>query len=200
MPRTAAQFEEIRSEKRTLIMETALRLFANHGYSNTSISQIAKEAKISKGLMYNYFDSKESLLKSILNDLADEFSKNIDPNKDKIITEEEALNFVDSTFELIENKRETLKLYFQLSFQPEVAELNTRTNLINKTVTEQQVLFINYLKAKNDPIAPKIAKVNIISFIRGFAITYVFYPKMFTPEFLTEYKSYLKEKYIRLNN
>lgn len=198
MPRTPAQFEEIRSEKRALIMETALKLFANQGYSKTSISQIAREADISKGLMYNYFDSKESLLKSILNELADEFSKNIDPNKDKIITEEEALNFVDFTFDLINNKRDALKCYYQLFFQPEVNEILSKNNIINKTIIEQQVLFINYLKSRNANIDSKIAKANILSFFRGFFISYVFYPKMYTQEFLQNYKEYLKERFIRI--
>lgn len=197
MPRTAAQFEEIRSEKRVLIKETALRLFANQGYIKTSMSKIANEAGISKGLIYNYFESKEALLKSIINELVDEFSKNIDPNKDKIITEEEALNFVDSTFELIKDKKDFLKCYFQLLFQPEVENIFSTTNIINKTIIEQQVLFLNYLISKSPNINPKIVKANIISFIRGLIITYIFYPTMFTEEFVKEYKQYLKENFIK---
>ncbi|NJK98866.1 MAG: helix-turn-helix transcriptional regulator [Bacteroidales bacterium] len=41
----------IRQEKRVLIMETALELFAANGYENTTINQIAKKANISKGLL-----------------------------------------------------------------------------------------------------------------------------------------------------
>ena len=47
-------------------MVAALELFAIDGYHNTSISKIAKHAGISKGLMYNYFDSKEDLLKDVV--------------------------------------------------------------------------------------------------------------------------------------
>ncbi|HRW21852.1 MAG TPA: helix-turn-helix domain-containing protein, partial [Bacteroidales bacterium] len=61
-PRTPEQFEEIRLSKHKLILDTAMKLFASSGYHNTSISKIAKEAGISKGLIYNYFDSKEDLL------------------------------------------------------------------------------------------------------------------------------------------
>jgi len=49
-PRTEKQFERIRSEKVKLITETALRLFAMHGYEATSVSMIAREAGISKGV------------------------------------------------------------------------------------------------------------------------------------------------------
>jgi len=48
------------------IKQAALELFAHHGYHSTSISQIAKEANVSKGLVYNYFDSKEELLRHIV--------------------------------------------------------------------------------------------------------------------------------------
>ena len=53
-PRTEEQYKEIRQEKRQLIMNTALELFALHGYESTTINQIAKNANISKGLLYNY--------------------------------------------------------------------------------------------------------------------------------------------------
>ena len=43
-----------------------MELFAHNGYHSTSISQIAREAGVSKGLLYNYFDSKEALLHDIV--------------------------------------------------------------------------------------------------------------------------------------
>ena len=66
MPRTKKQFEEIRKSSREKILSVALELFAKKGYHATSISQIALKAKISKGLMYNYFASKEKLLNEII--------------------------------------------------------------------------------------------------------------------------------------
>ena len=49
------------TNQKDLIVKTALRLFAKNGYSNTPISLIAKTAKVSQGLMYNFFKSKEEL-------------------------------------------------------------------------------------------------------------------------------------------
>ena len=62
-PRKKEDNESIREERRKSILEVALSLFANKGYESTSISQLAKEAGISKGLIYTYFESKEALLK-----------------------------------------------------------------------------------------------------------------------------------------
>ncbi len=65
-PKTKEQFEAIRRRSRESIQAAALRLFAERGYHNTSISQITREAGVSKGLVYNYFESKQALLKAIV--------------------------------------------------------------------------------------------------------------------------------------
>lgn len=48
------------------ILAAALNLFAHNGFHATSVSQIAQGARVSKGLTYNYFDSKEALLLAII--------------------------------------------------------------------------------------------------------------------------------------
>ena len=65
-PKSPEQFEAIRQRSRATIMQAALELFGNNGYHNTTISQIAKEAGVSKGLLYNYFKGKEDLLECIV--------------------------------------------------------------------------------------------------------------------------------------
>ncbi len=66
MPRTTKQFKDMRTERRVSILEAALHVFAEEGYHSASISKLSKYAKISKGLLYNYFESKEELLKILL--------------------------------------------------------------------------------------------------------------------------------------
>ena len=65
-PRSTEQFEAIREKSRNKILQAALELFAHQGYHNTSVNQIAKKAQVAKGLVYNYFDSKEELLEGIV--------------------------------------------------------------------------------------------------------------------------------------
>ncbi|POF63345.1 TetR family transcriptional regulator [Novacetimonas maltaceti] len=47
--------------KRAQILEGAARIFAEHGYEGASMSCIARNAGVSKGTLYNYFDSKAVL-------------------------------------------------------------------------------------------------------------------------------------------
>lgn len=50
-----------REEKRGRIIEAAARVFAQRGLSGTVMADIASEAGIGKGTLYEYFDSKEEL-------------------------------------------------------------------------------------------------------------------------------------------
>src|SRR5687767_7937223 len=65
MPKAEEQLEKVREESRERILRAALLLFARHGYEATSIRAIAREAKISQGLMYNYYAGKDELLRAI---------------------------------------------------------------------------------------------------------------------------------------
>ncbi|MCT2536183.1 TetR/AcrR family transcriptional regulator [Aquibacillus koreensis] len=49
-------------DKRKNIIEAAMKLFAAHGYFSTSMQEIASECGMSKGSLYNSFESKEDLL------------------------------------------------------------------------------------------------------------------------------------------
>ena len=120
MPRTENQYEKIRKSKKKLIMDTALELFANQGYYPTSISIIAKKAGISKGLLYNYFKSKEDLIKEIINRGIDELFETFDPDRDGVLTEDEFDYLVHENFRLIKNNIQHWKLFFAISMQPPV--------------------------------------------------------------------------------
>ncbi len=121
-PRTPQQYEEIREERKTLIMDVALKLFAKEGYHNTTISHIAKHAGISKGLMYNYFTGKEELLSEIINRSMEEISKYFDPNKDGYLTEEEFELFIRKLFFILREKLSFWRLFYQFFMQKDVRE------------------------------------------------------------------------------
>ncbi len=71
-PRNKEQIDQIRKQSIGKILEAAFQLMAKNGYEATSISQIASLAGVSKGLMYNYFESKEELLKVLISSAFEE--------------------------------------------------------------------------------------------------------------------------------
>jgi len=54
-----------RDEREKTILEAALAVFGQKGYAETRMADIAKEAGMSYGLIYHYFENKESLFECL---------------------------------------------------------------------------------------------------------------------------------------
>jgi len=53
-------------ETRSTILHTALELFSKNGYDATSVAEICKKAKVSKGAFYYHFPSKQDLFLALM--------------------------------------------------------------------------------------------------------------------------------------
>jgi AcrR family transcriptional regulator len=60
-------FDRIPEEKRMRILDSAMEEFSSMGFGNANINEIARNAGISIGSMYNYFTSKEDLFLTLVN-------------------------------------------------------------------------------------------------------------------------------------
>lgn len=69
-----------RDERRELLLTRATELFASHGYEGLSMSQLAREAQISKALLYHYFPSKRRLFEAALEEGAEELRRRAEPD------------------------------------------------------------------------------------------------------------------------
>jgi AcrR family transcriptional regulator len=54
--------ERKKARTRQLIADTAARLFAERGYENVAVSDVAREAEVAEQTVYNYFPTKEQLV------------------------------------------------------------------------------------------------------------------------------------------
>ena len=52
-------------DKRRLILEAAVRVFARKGYHTCRVGEIAEEAGVAHGLLYHYFRSKDEVLETV---------------------------------------------------------------------------------------------------------------------------------------
>ena len=145
-PRTEQQFEEIRETRKNEIMDTALELFATEGFDKTSISSIASKAGISKGLLYNYFDSKEELIKTLIFNGLDSLTGYIDPNNDGVISRDELQYFIEEFFNAVVKNENYWRLYFTLFFQPHVLKLVEKRLLV--MIHTYMKMLVKYFEAK----------------------------------------------------
>jgi TetR/AcrR family transcriptional regulator len=59
-------FRKIPEEKRNCVIQAAVDEFAEHGYESANTNKIAKDAHISVGSLFQYFENKEDLFLSVV--------------------------------------------------------------------------------------------------------------------------------------
>jgi AcrR family transcriptional regulator len=185
-PRSLKKFQDLRDEKKNLIMNVALEHFANHGYHHSTMRQISKNAGISNGLIYNYFKSKEELLAEIINRSMIDFSNHFGPDNDGNLTELDFELFVRKYFQILREKLTFWRMFFQLIIQKDVREHflkpyldplnsvqsiyvngnNTLLSIISKMLTEY---FIRKKERKPAGYDPILDMNMFIYTIEGFA-------------------------------
>lgn len=67
-------------ERRAQLLEVGTELFTTHSFEELSMAQIAREAGISKALLYHYFPSKEEFFKAALAEGAAELAQRTTPD------------------------------------------------------------------------------------------------------------------------
>ncbi len=207
-PRSSAKFEEMREEKKTLIMDVALEHFSNVGFHATTITHIARHAGISKGLMYNYFASKEELLNAIVNrSLADIYTY-FNPDHDSRLTPEEFELFVRKVFTVLHQKKQFWKLLFRLMMQPGVYEklfgdesgsLSVSGVPLREYTENMMMLLADYFQRKKeissqdyDPMTDLLMFINAV---KGFAITSIFAEDQYQGEYFEKVTDALIKRY-----
>ncbi len=116
-PRTHTQWEEIRGKSREKILNAAISLFSSIGYFSTSVSKIAQKAGVSKGLLYNYFDSKDQLLVAIVKKTLGLIEKAFDISTDEHNPNEALIILMENMFKIIETHQGFLRMIIPLSMQ-----------------------------------------------------------------------------------
>ena len=173
-PRTRKQFEEIRSDRRESILNAALHVFAKEGYHSASISKVSQHAMVSKGLLYNYFKSKEDLLKVLLSSLLDDEFETIKPILEKPITEDSFIRLTKNTVKTLKKYPKQWKLYLSMYSQDEVQEILKEKYSFEQTLIIKQ--FIQFFKDKgHDNPVQQMQYFNTV--FTGIKISYILDPK-----------------------
>lgn len=93
--------QKIGSEKYQKIIQAATKVFAQKGFYNSKVADVAKEANVADGTIYLYFKNKDDLLISIFEDSMDTFSG-------------EVQKVVDGVSDPIEKLRRFIRLHLEL--------------------------------------------------------------------------------------
>jgi AcrR family transcriptional regulator len=77
-PPTLGRRERKKRAMRANILATATRLFSEHGYHETTVGQIADELDISSATFFNYFGSKDAIIKELADDAVAKLEARLD--------------------------------------------------------------------------------------------------------------------------
>lgn len=152
------------------ILEAALKVFANEGYTGATTRRIAEEASVAEVTLFRKFQSKENLLKAVL-------LKNRASEFDSLFTVKMDTNFEADLYTLgheikkiMTNKKKDRKHRMFMSMlieegrkRPEVAEILSSFFQINlANLTEYFKLQIEYGKMRN--VNPRSAALAFFSY------------------------------------
>ncbi|USK77116.1 TetR/AcrR family transcriptional regulator [Peribacillus frigoritolerans] len=122
MPRTPEENDRIRQASKEKICAAAMELFIKQGYYATSISDIAKHAAISKGLLYNYYKGKEELLSEMVEARIKEVVEVMEEAFTLNTPREQLERIINGAIDNIHQKPEVHRFYLHLQTQPESDE------------------------------------------------------------------------------
>ncbi|MDH3321355.1 MAG: TetR/AcrR family transcriptional regulator [Flavobacteriaceae bacterium] len=152
------------------ILNAALDLFASDGFEGTSMQSIAKEAGVSKGNLYNYFESKQELLKGVLLHGLDQLSEVMEASSLELLTEEAFEGAIRVNFELIRSNKVFWKLYYNLFAQPKVQVLFSE--IFNPFLEQYLEIFELYFENKGDK-NPKTTALLLGSTLDGVSLGFL---------------------------
>ncbi|MBX3026322.1 TetR/AcrR family transcriptional regulator [bacterium] len=105
-------------QTRDRILATAARLFSENGYEHTPLSQVAREAQVSKALVLWHFDSKEALFRAALGRTLEPYHLDLE-DLEGLDERAQIELLMDRFFEFVRGNVYSVRFLFGLLIRPE---------------------------------------------------------------------------------
>lgn len=142
MPPTVS--EEYKEKRKSMIVKSALECFAEKGFVTTTVDEIGARCGISKGSIYNYFESKEAIYLELLNIATEKDKENIMTNFSKLESSYSKINYLFDTYIAISpfdpKRLGTTVVFYEFTFHC------TRTKAFLEPITERGNFLVNLIK------------------------------------------------------
>lgn len=170
-PRNSKQIGEIRQKSKAKIVTAAIQLFSKKGYQQVSVSEIAKSANVAKGLIYNYFESKEKILQEITENIFGEMIEYMSVMEKESEPLKRMELLVRSSIQLFKEKKDYYRLIMPLLLQPSFSEkLHKKMSSFIKVLIQDIELSLEKMGIEN----AKMEALKIGAMIDGIALHYLF--------------------------
>lgn len=186
MPRSPSENERIRQMAKEKILEAAMDLFIRQGYHATSISDVAKQAGISKGLLYNYFSGKEGLLAAMVEERIAGVAEVIE-NAASLQAPADQLKYIlEQAIDNVDRQPEVFRFYLHLQTQPEAdQELFPYSKRLVEEAARQFEIQCRIFESLGVP-EPRKRSLYFSSTLQGIMLMISTYPQRFPIEEVKE--------------
>jgi AcrR family transcriptional regulator len=153
-------------ERRQQLLERGAELFTSHPYDELSMSKIAAEVGISKGLLYHYFPSKQAFFEETLSTWAEQLRERTEPDPD-LPPVEQLQASLDGFLSMVEENAVAYRNLMQSATVPEIRGLIEEV----RQQTAQRIL--DGLYSGEAPAKARIAVSGWLWFMDGACLNWI---------------------------
>ena len=156
MPRRPEQYEQLRAESVRHLLDAARTTFVRLGYDRATIRAIAREAGVAQGLLYNYFRSKEDLLRTVFQEGVRDVGEALAAGSGAGTPAEQLERVIRRSFELVRERREFWLLSHMLRFQPKTVALTAELSAWTQMVRAQLETLLRKIGHRDAPALSRV--------------------------------------------
>ncbi|MET7300559.1 helix-turn-helix domain-containing protein [Embleya sp. NPDC005575] len=176
MPRTPSANEELRERSRRRILDAALVVFAERGYTEATISQIASRAEVARGLITYYFSTKDELLEALLSEALQVMYGAVAPSAGERTADERLAGLIDRTLQGAAASVDVQRLLLSLMLQPATRATYAKAEQANLAALEEAEDGIRAIFAERGAVDPGAEEATLRSVLEGVIFKLAVYP------------------------
>jgi len=147
--------------KKANILNEAIKLFAEKGYHNTTLDEVAKGLGVTKAALYYYFDNKAHIIRVIMRKHIDGMNQSVKLVKSELSPKDKLREFIRSHIKNVtESADETKMLFEQINALP----TKTRQSIEKKERQYDRALQVILQEGKENGIF-NIDDVKVVSYV-----------------------------------
>ena len=123
MPRTTLQNEQLRADSQRRLLAAARTTFVRLGFDRATVRDIAEEAGVAQGLLYNYFRSKDDLLREVFLEGTRDVAAAFLAAATDGTPAERLEQLIRRSFAIVRERRDFWQLSYMLRHQPRTIEV-----------------------------------------------------------------------------
>lgn len=194
---------DVSEERKTQILAAATKVFTERGFADARMDDIVSEAGLSKGALYWYFDSKDAIIISILDQIFDYETGHVRELLERENSAKSKLEvFIETMVKDLEKMKPLMPIFFDFW------SLSVRKKTINQAIKKYYQSFLDMIEpiiedgieqGEFRPVNVKKTAIAIGAIYEGTILFYVYFPELidFENQFGSNLELLLEGLYIK---